>query len=258
MTETAYNEKRRLLSIAKELMSDIQQHTQSMHAALKYVNSENAESFHADEILQDTIQLEMLLEDFKGSVPEEFEPFQKEVDQRKKSYGDLFGDQWYENRRTALEEEIAEAASVPESTAAEKEYMRREARRFSPRVRREKKEKQELEKLSLEKTGKIVQIYSIEAQDQLFNFEEDKTAHPLEAKLEPEDSLFSELPEHYKIVCVEEDQQIKVDINQTIKANPFYEKDNKVLASLDDAAESGKNMFRLQKLFDQLIGEQYE
>ncbi|MBW2985855.1 hypothetical protein KY333_00645 [Candidatus Woesearchaeota archaeon] len=258
MTEINYHEKRRLLSIAKELMSDIAQHTKSMQTALSFVNSEKAESFHADEIVQDTIQLEMLLEDFKGDIPEEFEPFQKEVDQRKKMYGDLFGNQWYENRRVDLEAEIAEAASVPEPTEKEKKYMKREARRFLPKVHREKKEKQEPEKPSLEETGKIVHIYSIEAQDQLFNFEEDKTAHPLEAKIEPDDPLFSELPEHYKIICIEEDQQIKVDINQTIKANPFYVKNNKVIAKLDDAAESGKNMFRLQKLFDRLIGEQYE
>gem|GEM_PF-5522904 len=251
-----YNEQRRLLSAARDLMSDIQHHTQSMQAALSFVNPEKAESFHADEIVQDTIMLEMILEDFKGKVPEEFEPFQREVAQRKKMYGDLFGDQWYENKRTALEEELSEASSVPEPTEAEKEYMRRVGRRPFPRKRQ--KPKKPWHRPVLEQTGKIVKIYSQEAQDQFFYFEESKTAHALEAKLESDDELFSELPEHYTIICVEEDQQLKVDIAQTESANTFYRNNTSVKETLNSAAESGKNLFRLQQLFERLMEEEYE
>lgn len=252
-----YPERRRLLSAAKDLMSDIQQHTKSLYAALNLINSESAEKFHADEILQDTIMLEMILEEFRGDVPEEFESFQKVVEQRKKMYGDLFGDQFYERRRTDLEEELSEAASVPEATEAEKEHMRKEARKFFPRPGYEKKEKQKEPEKGPEPTGKVVMIYSHEAWDQFFRLEEDKTVQPLEARLEPGDELFSELPEHYTVVCVEEDQQLKVDTLQTINANPYYRLDRKVEARLHEAAESGRNLFRLQQLFDRLMEEEY-
>ncbi|MBW3001919.1 hypothetical protein KY338_02020 [Candidatus Woesearchaeota archaeon] len=253
MTEIPYNERRRLLSAAKELMSDIAHHTERMQTALSFVNPEKEESFHADEIVQDTIMLEMILEEFQGNIPEEFAPFEREVNQRRKMYGDLFGDQWYDNRRTVLEEELAEASSVPEATEEEKQWMRRRSKGFSPR-----REKTSPKRIPLEQTGKIVRIYSQEAQEQLHYFEESKTAHPLEAKLEPDDMLFSELPEHYIIICKEEDQQLKVDFLQTKNANPFYHKNAAVEKALNTAAESGKNMFRLQKLFEKLIEEEYE
>ena len=259
MTEMPYNQQRMLLSLARQLKDDIQRHTESMQIALSFVNSERAESFHANEIVEDTIMLEMILEDFKGDIPEEFKPFQKEVSQRRKMYGDLFGDQWYENRRTALEEELAEAASVPEPSEKDLEYMKKEAGRFFPRHGRKEKQKEpEKPKITLELTGKIVQIYSLEAQEQLLNFEEDVAVHPLEAKLEPGDELFYDLPEHYTIICMEKDQQIKVDINETKLTNPFYKNDIKVSIALQNASESGKNLFRLQQLFERLVEEQYE
>ncbi|MBD3304063.1 hypothetical protein GF343_02880 [Candidatus Woesearchaeota archaeon] len=256
MADIPYNERRRLLSAAKELMSDIAQQTKSMQTALSLVDSEKAESFHADEILEDTIMLEMLLENFQGDIPEQFEPFQKQVSQRKKMYGDLFGGQWYENRRTALEEELSEAASVPESTEAEKKWMKKRARGF--RSQYKKRESTEPQRAPLEQTGKVVRIYSHEAQEQLYYFEEQKTAHALEAKLEPDDELFSELPEHYTIICIEEDQQLKVDLTQTRNANPFYHTNKAVEEALNSASESGKNLFRLQQLFERLMGEEYE
>ena len=130
MTEISYNHRRRLLSAARDLMSDIDRHTKGLQTALSFVNSEKSESFHADEIVDDTIMLEMLLEDFKGDIPEEFEPFQREVTQRKKMYGDLFGDQWYENKRTYLEEELAEATYEKRSKKIySKIYQKRKAGR---------------------------------------------------------------------------------------------------------------------------------
>jgi len=263
MTEISYNHRRRLLSAARDLMSDIQRHTESMQTALSFVNSEKSESFHADEIVDDTIMLEMLLEDFKGDIPEEFEPFKREVTQRKKMYGDLFGEQWYENKRTYLEEELSEASSVPEATEAEKEQMRREPRiRRVPYERKEKKPKKS--KVPLIETGKIVRIYSFEQQQAIKDIPEFKTLrdatqenliHPLEARLERGDVLFDELPEHFTIVCLEEDQQIIVSYNKTMAANPYYQDDKTVFSKLQDASDLGKNMFRLQQLYEKLKGE---
>jgi len=268
MTEMPYNQRRRLLSAAKDLMNDIQRHTESMQTALSFVNSEKSESFHANEIVDDTIMLEMLLEDFKGDIPEEFEPFQKEVAQRRKMYGDLFGDQWYENKRTYLEEELAEAASVPEATEAEKEQMRREPRiRRVPYERKEKKPKKP--KVPLIETGKIVRIYSFDQQqaikdnpefdnpefNTLTSATEKNLIHPLEARLERGDVLFDELPEHFTIVCLEEDQQIIIDYTKTMTANPYYQSDKTVFSKLQAASNLGKNMFRLQQLYEKLKGE---
>jgi hypothetical protein len=262
MTEIPYNDRRRLLSAAKDLMSDIQQHTKSMHTALSLVNSERVESFHADEIMQDTIMLEMILEDFQGDIPEEFESIQTEVEQRKKMYGDIYGDEFYIEKRKDLEEELDEASSVPEATEAEKEYMKKHARRFTPRIydRTKKKKEPEEPRVELVETGKVVRIYSFEDQEELFEnkWTDDKNApvvEPLVARLEEGDPLFSELPEHYTIVCLEKDQQIQVDELQTLQSNPFYAQSLEVKITLSNASESGKNMFRLQQLYERLQEE---
>ena len=252
MTEVPYNEQRRLLSAAHELMSDIQDHTKSMQTALNLVRSEQSESFHAGEIVNDVIMLEMILEEFQGNVPEQFEPIKRFVEQRQKAYSETMGSDFYFNRRKRLEEELSDVASVPEPTEAEKEYTRKAARMVTRRHDKPERKQKEPEQPQLEHTGKVVRIYSLEAQDQIFNFEEKKTARPLEARLDPSDALFSELPEHYTIVCVERDQQLQVDTLQTLNANPFYRQDAAVEKAMQAAAVSGKNLFRLQQLYDAL------
>ena len=101
-------------------------------------------------------------------------------------------------------------------------------------------------------TGKIIRFYSFEAQQQIYKADKDTVIKPLEVKLESGDALFSELPEHYTIICIEEDQQIKVDTDGTKTANPFYLNNKPVNNQLEETAESGKTMFRLQQLFERL------
>ncbi len=250
MTEIDYNRKRSLHSAANDIMSDIKMHTEGMSTALHLTQSESSESFHSSEIIKDVIMLEMILEEFEGNVPEEFRPFQTIVEQRQKMYSETMGSDFYYNRRKSLEAELADQASVPELTEEEQEKIKK-AKVQKPRY--VKKEAPELPKITLELTGKRIRFYTFELQQMLLKDEKElRAVEPLEARLEKDAPLFSELPEHYTIVCIETNQQIQVDVKGTIEANPFYRDNKEVFFALDNAAHSGKNLFGLQQLYETL------